>query len=144
MPGGQEAAAGKTQKFVPKLLGRFDFLPLLFFSLFFVLWGFRGFAVFRAKPFETQAFGFTRDFFSMSFSFVFPCFSLFFLACFFAFLVAGVFATVRGKPFETQGFGFAGDFFSISFSFAFVGFAAVFLCALAVSFHQRRLVLVRL
>ena len=53
--------------------------------------GFRGFAVFRANPFETQAFGFTGVFFLISVFVGFCCvFVVFWFWCLFFVLVSGL------------------------------------------------------
>ena len=79
LPEGQEAAAGKGQKLSKKLLGFLDFF-LCFFRAFL---GFRRFAAFRAKPFETQAFCFTGIFcFDVLFLGFSRFFRLFFLLLF--------------------------------------------------------------
>ena len=116
LPEGQEAAAGKGQKLSKKLLGFLDFF-LCFFRAFL---GFRRFAAFRAKPFETQAFCFTGIF---CFDVLFLGFSRFFRLFFCCFLGFRRFAAFRAKPFETQAFCFTGIF---CFDVLFLGFSRFF------------------
>ena len=83
LPAGQEAAAGKGRNSPQKLLGRFDFFALVFFSPFSSGLAVGAFAAFRGKPFEAQGFGFAGDFFfDFGFLWLWPFLLVFFAVVF--------------------------------------------------------------